>query len=191
MFSLSAKIKDQKCPDCDFASSDPGSLTRHRKNRHEYVPEHRKPRTNPTRAVSVQRSESRPSFIMIDPAHPSLPRYSALTNNSSSVRLNNWEVLDPVGALSSPSPHGLPEPLTQTCSTKPPNVAGLLNALPDSPPYYDHPSNPPPRPPMIAGLLNALPGSASGSGLTRVAEPIDNQCIPKPLFGSTRRLNDK
>ncbi|KAF9078820.1 hypothetical protein BDP27DRAFT_1310229 [Rhodocollybia butyracea] len=182
-----AKIKDQKCPDCDFASSDPGSLTRHRKNRHEYVPEHRKPRTNLTHAAGVQRSESRPSFIMIDPAQPPSPRYSTSTNTSS-LRLNDWEVADPVDALSSPHRHGLPQPLqplTQTCPIKPPNVAGLLNAIPDSIQCHGHPFNPPPRPPMIAGLLNALPGSAFGSGHneapgSRWAEPTDKHRIPTP-----------
>ncbi|KIK56449.1 hypothetical protein GYMLUDRAFT_820992 [Collybiopsis luxurians FD-317 M1] len=39
------KVKDQQCPTCNFATGDPGSLTRHRKRRHEYVPKPRKPRT--------------------------------------------------------------------------------------------------------------------------------------------------
>ncbi|KAE9405369.1 hypothetical protein BT96DRAFT_988417 [Gymnopus androsaceus JB14] len=39
------KVKNQQCPSCDFATVDPGSLTRHRKRRHQYVPKERKPRT--------------------------------------------------------------------------------------------------------------------------------------------------
>lgn len=41
---FSTKIKNQRCPEprCDFATSDPGSLTRHRKRLHKYVPEQRK-----------------------------------------------------------------------------------------------------------------------------------------------------
>ncbi|TEB29672.1 hypothetical protein FA13DRAFT_1734465 [Coprinellus micaceus] len=30
--------KPHKCPDCDFKTSDPGALTRHRERRHEYDP---------------------------------------------------------------------------------------------------------------------------------------------------------
>jgi hypothetical protein len=30
--------RNQLCPTCDFATTDPGSLTRHRKNRHGYEP---------------------------------------------------------------------------------------------------------------------------------------------------------
>ncbi|KAL0579330.1 hypothetical protein V5O48_002663 [Marasmius crinis-equi] len=36
--------KNQCCPDCDFATVDPGSLTRHRKRWHQYVPKSRKAR---------------------------------------------------------------------------------------------------------------------------------------------------
>ncbi|KAJ7585223.1 hypothetical protein C8J56DRAFT_1053613 [Mycena floridula] len=34
--------KTQACPDCDFRTADPGSLTRHRKRIHDYVPRSRK-----------------------------------------------------------------------------------------------------------------------------------------------------
>ncbi|KAK1222265.1 hypothetical protein PQX77_014898 [Marasmius sp. AFHP31] len=36
--------KNKKCPDCDFRTVDPGSLTRHRKRQHQYVPAPRKAR---------------------------------------------------------------------------------------------------------------------------------------------------
>ncbi|KAF5344418.1 hypothetical protein D9758_015475 [Tetrapyrgos nigripes] len=38
------KKKTSHCPDCDFTTVDPGSLTRHRKRIHGYVPKPRKPR---------------------------------------------------------------------------------------------------------------------------------------------------
>ncbi|KAK0469893.1 uncharacterized protein EV420DRAFT_1634301 [Desarmillaria tabescens] len=36
--------KSQHCPDCTFCTSDPGSLTRHRKRLHGYVPKQRQSR---------------------------------------------------------------------------------------------------------------------------------------------------
>ncbi|KAF8920219.1 hypothetical protein CPB85DRAFT_1429030 [Mucidula mucida] len=40
------KLKSRSCPDndCSFSTSDPGSLTRHRKRAHGYVPKPRRPR---------------------------------------------------------------------------------------------------------------------------------------------------
>ncbi|KAJ4000326.1 hypothetical protein F5050DRAFT_562950 [Lentinula boryana] len=70
-----------KCPTCDFETPDPGSLTRHRKRRHEYVPEPRKPRnpgnglpadcaqpqiiieTPSTYSCSASASPSHPAFV--------------------------------------------------------------------------------------------------------------------------------
>ncbi|KAF9257297.1 hypothetical protein L218DRAFT_1006306 [Marasmius fiardii PR-910] len=38
------KAKTERCPDCDFSTVDPGSLTRHRKRIHGYVPKTRRSR---------------------------------------------------------------------------------------------------------------------------------------------------
>ncbi|KAK7458069.1 hypothetical protein VKT23_009974 [Stygiomarasmius scandens] len=38
------KSKTNCCPDCDFTTVDPGSLTRHRKRIHGYIPKPRQPR---------------------------------------------------------------------------------------------------------------------------------------------------
>lgn len=46
----SLKIKNKFCPDCPNAFTDPGSLTRHRKRRHNYVPEPRKARSKVAKA---------------------------------------------------------------------------------------------------------------------------------------------
>ncbi|KAG6844392.1 hypothetical protein H0H87_007204 [Tephrocybe sp. NHM501043] len=39
--------KPHACPDCDFRTADPGSFTRHRKNKHGYVPEPRRSKAEP------------------------------------------------------------------------------------------------------------------------------------------------
>ncbi|KAF9267499.1 hypothetical protein L218DRAFT_691761 [Marasmius fiardii PR-910] len=39
---IHTKVKDQICPDCDFETNDPASLTRHRKRLHDYQPRPRK-----------------------------------------------------------------------------------------------------------------------------------------------------
>ncbi|KAK1221163.1 hypothetical protein PQX77_016040, partial [Marasmius sp. AFHP31] len=41
------KAKTERCPDCDFSTVDPGSLTRHRKRIHGYVPKARRSRQPP------------------------------------------------------------------------------------------------------------------------------------------------
>lgn len=40
----STKSKTNSCPDCDFVTVDPGSLTRHRKRIHGYIPKMRRSR---------------------------------------------------------------------------------------------------------------------------------------------------
>ncbi|KAJ8077798.1 hypothetical protein PM082_002232 [Marasmius tenuissimus] len=50
------KAKTERCPDCDFSTVDPGSLTRHRKRIHGYVPKARRSRQPPppkTQILSV------------------------------------------------------------------------------------------------------------------------------------------
>ncbi|KAG2122923.1 hypothetical protein DEU56DRAFT_760201 [Suillus clintonianus] len=48
---IHTQIRSQTCPEhgCEFSSTDPGSLTRHRKNIHNYEP---KPRRNPAGRVA-------------------------------------------------------------------------------------------------------------------------------------------
>lgn len=66
-FFFSTKTKNQICPepDCDFKTCDPGSLTRHRKRHHRYVPKPRRRRaTVPARDAS--QAESVPSTEQLD-----------------------------------------------------------------------------------------------------------------------------
>ncbi|KAE9389664.1 hypothetical protein BT96DRAFT_1024956 [Gymnopus androsaceus JB14] len=53
------KSKTNNCPECDFTTADPGSLTRHRKRIHGYIPQirrsrHPKPRANVTVSSEFQ-----------------------------------------------------------------------------------------------------------------------------------------
>ncbi|KIK56450.1 hypothetical protein GYMLUDRAFT_821052 [Collybiopsis luxurians FD-317 M1] len=88
------KVKDLQCPACDFATGDPGSLTRHRKRRHEYVPKQRKPRTpgnGPREATPAQTlgemiietpadyaSQGSSQLVEAPPSEASSPSQSAL-----------------------------------------------------------------------------------------------------------------
>ncbi|KAJ2934421.1 hypothetical protein H1R20_g2670, partial [Candolleomyces eurysporus] len=52
------KQKNHACPDCEYATSDPAALTRHRKRQHQYVPKSRRkmPNNNKGKAPEVQPS---------------------------------------------------------------------------------------------------------------------------------------
>ncbi|THU84944.1 hypothetical protein K435DRAFT_843480 [Dendrothele bispora CBS 962.96] len=65
------KSKTNHCPDCDFTTVDPGSLTRHRKRIHGYIPKMRKPRQ--------PRPQQAESSSGITPSRPSTSRYSPYT----------------------------------------------------------------------------------------------------------------
>ncbi|KAJ7595667.1 hypothetical protein C8J56DRAFT_922890 [Mycena floridula] len=65
--------KSECCPDCDFKTSDPGSLTRHRKRFHNYIPQRRRARDN---AKSPRNSPSETSTTM-GTSSPSTPSGSA------------------------------------------------------------------------------------------------------------------
>ncbi|GAW08892.1 transcriptional repressor ctcf-like [Lentinula edodes] len=54
------KSKTNNCPDCDFTTVDPGSLTRHRKRIHGYIPKSRRSRhPKPTTTISSDDGSSR------------------------------------------------------------------------------------------------------------------------------------
>ncbi|KAF9266393.1 hypothetical protein L218DRAFT_996574 [Marasmius fiardii PR-910] len=92
------KERNQVCPDCDSKFSDPGSLIRHRKNLHGYVPTARK---KPQRLVNTS-SES--------PGEPSSP------NKRGSIRHQPYSKSDTVSSVSS----GLfLDPTTPTSPTSP------------------------------------------------------------------------
>ncbi|KAG7088843.1 hypothetical protein E1B28_012798 [Marasmius oreades] len=55
------KERNQACPDCDSKFSDPGSLIRHRKNLHGYIPKARKTRQRGSTAAPEQSSSTRGS----------------------------------------------------------------------------------------------------------------------------------
>ncbi|KAK7453403.1 hypothetical protein VKT23_011668 [Stygiomarasmius scandens] len=53
------KNKTNHCPDCEFTTVDPGSLTRHRKRIHGYIPKSRRPRQpRPQQAESSTSSKA-------------------------------------------------------------------------------------------------------------------------------------
>ncbi|KAF9068373.1 hypothetical protein BDP27DRAFT_1421910 [Rhodocollybia butyracea] len=83
------KEKNQKCPSCDFDTVDPGSLTRHRKRRHEYVPKERKPRT-PGNGPPNQQQQiiiTTPSTFSPQPGSEAVPSSSTSPSSFSPLRL--------------------------------------------------------------------------------------------------------
>ncbi|KAE9406927.1 hypothetical protein BT96DRAFT_915075 [Gymnopus androsaceus JB14] len=52
------KNKTNNCPDCDFITADPGSLTRHRKRLHAYVPQMRRSRHPKPKNASSDESQT-------------------------------------------------------------------------------------------------------------------------------------
>ncbi|KAJ4474963.1 hypothetical protein J3R30DRAFT_3406134 [Lentinula aciculospora] len=100
----------KKCPSCNFETPDPGSLTRHRKRHHGYVPEPRK-RRNPGNGPPAQLTQP---HIMIEA--PSTYSRSASTStelsSSSSVPASQPTGTDQESdtaqsIVSSPYSHGL------------------------------------------------------------------------------------
>ncbi|KAJ3934127.1 MAG: hypothetical protein NXY57DRAFT_725535 [Lentinula lateritia] len=67
----------KKCPSCNFETPDPGTLTRHRKRRHEYVPEPRKSRNPGNRSSS---DLTQPQIIIETPS-----TYSRSTSTSTDI----------------------------------------------------------------------------------------------------------
>ncbi|THU91380.1 hypothetical protein K435DRAFT_968209 [Dendrothele bispora CBS 962.96] len=61
------RSKTSRCPECDFTTVDPGSLTRHRKRIHGYVPKPRRPRQARTQQIESSSTAQ---------AGPSNSRYS-------------------------------------------------------------------------------------------------------------------
>ncbi|KAJ4490219.1 hypothetical protein J3R30DRAFT_48510 [Lentinula aciculospora] len=146
--SVHTKIKDQECPNCEFATADPGSLTRHRKRRHEYVPEHRKPRlVPPTRGnsdiVIVNSGNRYPGYGPSEVPHtlkaPKVSQVSSPASTPTSIAL--------------PVPVPILVPIPPKGQPRPPSIAGLLNA-PQPQLMKIRPSN-------LAALLNPLPEPAS------------------------------
>ncbi|KAG7098050.1 hypothetical protein E1B28_000024 [Marasmius oreades] len=81
--------KDQCCPDCTFRASDPGSLVRHRKNRHQYKPRQRKrQKISSSRSASKRSSSSRPinvSTPLSTATPPSLARATPIQDFQDSM----------------------------------------------------------------------------------------------------------
>ncbi|KAK0204700.1 hypothetical protein DFS33DRAFT_1322092 [Desarmillaria ectypa] len=67
--------KSQHCPDCTFRTSDPGSLTRHRKRLHSYVPKQRQSRDARGRISPVKK-------IITTQSAPSAKATSTLASDS-------------------------------------------------------------------------------------------------------------
>ncbi|KAJ3872526.1 hypothetical protein F5051DRAFT_153338 [Lentinula edodes] len=88
----------KKCPSCNFETPDPGTLTRHRKRRHEYVPEPRKPR-NPG---NISPSDpAQPQIIIETPS-----TYSRSTSASTDISTSPSTSGEYASVTTSPfSPH--------------------------------------------------------------------------------------
>lgn len=71
--------KSRLCPDCDFASADPGSLTRHRKRFHGYVPKPRQARVKARGSDSSKSNKNLPVLQLTD----SMTDYSRDSETSS------------------------------------------------------------------------------------------------------------
>lgn len=59
------KTKSERCPDCDFTTVDPGSLTRHRKRIHGYIPKTRRTRQPPPPKSDIVLSAAGPSTTIL------------------------------------------------------------------------------------------------------------------------------
>ncbi|ESK88994.1 transcriptional repressor ctcf-like [Moniliophthora roreri MCA 2997] len=77
------KTKTERCPDCDFSTVDPGSLTRHRKRIHGYVPKTRRSRQPAPPRPPIVLPEAGPSTTQHlssqqaqSPTHPNPPQTS-------------------------------------------------------------------------------------------------------------------
>ncbi|KAJ3717849.1 hypothetical protein C8R42DRAFT_154651 [Lentinula raphanica] len=107
-----------KCPSCDFETPDPGSLTRHRKRRHEYVPERRRPR-NPGNGPPVDSAQ--PHIIIETPATYSRSTSETPSTVSSDLTssLGNTCIFDTDSTQSiSPSPSSHDQVLPNVMSSR-------------------------------------------------------------------------
>ncbi|KDQ62278.1 hypothetical protein JAAARDRAFT_30174 [Jaapia argillacea MUCL 33604] len=76
------KEQSKRCPDCDFATSDPGSLTRHRKRSHGYEPKAKaKSRGKKTSSVQSPSSSSPSSSSLSSPTRT--PSFSPSSSGST------------------------------------------------------------------------------------------------------------
>ncbi|KIK56466.1 hypothetical protein GYMLUDRAFT_247958 [Collybiopsis luxurians FD-317 M1] len=147
------QVKDIQCPTCNFATGDPGSLTRHRKRRHEYVPKQRKPRTpgnGPSGATPAQApgeatietpsdyvSQSPPQPVEASPSVLSSPSQSALAlmgYESDATRLTSTlsHSVATQSSTASAFPIATPLPFAdQTGTYVPPSSAGRRLGLAD------------------------------------------------------------
>ncbi|KAJ8522328.1 hypothetical protein ONZ45_g1117 [Pleurotus djamor] len=93
--------KCKTCPDCEFKTVDPGSLTRHKKRVHGYVPKPRRPRLGGANSKKTKASRHEP--------YPSAPRDSPAPSQSSKRSGSSWyttsdsEIATPSPTFSQPS----------------------------------------------------------------------------------------
>ncbi|KAK7060885.1 hypothetical protein VNI00_000618 [Paramarasmius palmivorus] len=71
--------KNQQCPSCEFSTSDPGSLTRHRKRKHGYIPQTRNARLTNLGSISLgdQDAEGTSATSRASRKHQPYPRPKA------------------------------------------------------------------------------------------------------------------
>ncbi|GLB41256.1 putative zinc finger, C2H2 type [Lyophyllum shimeji] len=98
--------KPHACPDCEFRTADPGSLTRHRKRTHGYVPKH-----NSANAKHAGTKQSRRHA----PYRRRTSEESLSASSSSSLEQISEELLNFSPFLASPS--SACEPVDMTCDT--------------------------------------------------------------------------
>lgn len=110
--SFSTGERSQHCPDCDFRTSDPGSLTRHRKRLHKYVPKPRRRRANmpaplvPDSALTLAQEEEEEEEHSDYRERGSPPYYSE--SASSSSRCSSAVPTSPWTRSPREEPHPLP-----------------------------------------------------------------------------------
>ncbi|KAJ3808284.1 hypothetical protein F5876DRAFT_67412 [Lentinula aff. lateritia] len=86
------KSKTNNCPDCDFTTVDPGSLTRHRKRIHGYIPKTRRSRhPKPTTSISSDDGSSRISSNQNDGGEAPIPM---TTKRISRARMEEAEATE-------------------------------------------------------------------------------------------------
>ncbi|KAJ3974053.1 hypothetical protein EV361DRAFT_683988 [Lentinula raphanica] len=153
---LSTRIKNQKCPNCTYATADPGSLTRHRKRRHEYVPVFRRSRAERPATMPVPLETPGPEIIIVNPndlyvegrttkRNPLIASRATKTSKTSKDTCNSPRATS-VSALDIAISKSMSPPKETT--PRPPSIAALLDT-PNPEPKRIRPSN-------LAALLNPV-----------------------------------
>ncbi|KAI3619678.1 transcriptional repressor ctcf-like [Moniliophthora roreri] len=108
------KEKTHHCPDCDFSAVDPGSLTRHRRRKHNYIPKPRKSRATNTTTPPPESSSSTTATSRKSRRHQPYPHSRANSSPSPSASASASLSPRPSAASKSASPAPQPQSTTST-----------------------------------------------------------------------------